>query len=212
MSTIILNLAGDTATGVTLLSLVNSVTGATIPQSPSLPQPFTNAGGGNWTFAVADPVPYFGYFFQYSAAWQDGTQFPGSDLLLNAPPAPTGPLLATATTQIIGSYHLSAAQGSSPTYTFTFYQSDGVTPVSLFGKVLTFAAFTSNDFAADPVWSQTTGDGSIIISGAGFNVVTVTLKTANAAAAGSLYFQLWDTTDSVVIALGVLEIALGTQL
>lgn len=68
--TISRTITGDTASGVSLLTIENADTGAEVTLSPALPQPFTDGGGGVWSFTFTD-VGASSYHYTYRITWAD---------------------------------------------------------------------------------------------------------------------------------------------
>ena len=91
MSTIQLNIVGDAPASVTLLALIRLDTGAAIPVTPALPQPFVSMDSQHWNYGpFADPAPGLTYSYTYRITWPDGTYDQLSDTMEGSTPAPKG--------------------------------------------------------------------------------------------------------------------------
>lgn len=73
MLTITETITGDTASGVSIITLARSDDGAT-PSGVTLPLAMTTAGGGAWSASFTDSPESASYSYQYVITWQgDGT-------------------------------------------------------------------------------------------------------------------------------------------
>lgn len=81
------------------------------------------------------------------------------------------------------------------------------TPVNLTGKSLSFTAWLpGTDDDPTVVFTLTSGDGDISVSGTYSNQVTVEITTTETAEANTLRYALRNTTDDQLLAIGGLEI------
>jgi len=87
MLSITRTILGAVPSSVSLLRLQNACTGAPIPLTPPLPQPFLSAGGGNWSFSFPQSAAGIIYSYSYRITWPDGSFSPGSGLLPGTQPA-----------------------------------------------------------------------------------------------------------------------------
>jgi phage gp36-like protein len=109
VSTITRTISGDTPSSVTLLTLIRQDTGANVPVTPPLPQPFALFAGGQWSFGpFTDPGPSLTYTYAYQVNWPDGSYDQASDTLLGPGRVAAGYYAIQADIEnVFGSYNVS---------------------------------------------------------------------------------------------------------
>jgi len=89
--TITRTIIGDIATSVTLQSMTRADTGATVTLSPALPQAFTDAGDGSWTYVFTPPIADIGYNYVFTVEWSDNSTETANGNIGGTAPAPPVP-------------------------------------------------------------------------------------------------------------------------
>jgi hypothetical protein len=116
------------------------------------------------------------------------------------------PLVATANPTFYASTNLpDIAQASAPAISWTILDSSDAA-VSLSGKTVRLVTTRKNDSSETPVFTHATGGSGITISGTGNNVVTVQLTTTDTANPAALHYWLWNITDDIALASGLMSI------